>query len=37
MKILQSENLFEQAKKYIPGGVNSPVRALSQLEETRSL
>lgn len=23
----QSENLFEQAQKYIPGGVNSPVRA----------
>ena len=23
----QSETLFEQAQKYIPGGVNSPVRA----------
>ena len=22
-----SETLFEQAQKYIPGGVNSPVRA----------
>jgi len=31
MKILQSENLFEQAKKYIPGGVNSPVRAFKSV------
>ena len=23
-----SETLFEQAQKYIPGGVNSPVRAV---------
>jgi glutamate-1-semialdehyde 2,1-aminomutase len=27
MKTEKSERLFEQAKKYIPGGVNSPVRA----------
>ena len=27
MKYTASEKLFEQAKKYIPGGVNSPVRA----------
>ncbi len=27
MKYRTSANLFEQAKKYIPGGVNSPVRA----------
>lgn len=27
MKYTISEKLFEQAKKYIPGGVNSPVRA----------
>ncbi len=27
MKYTSSVNLFEQAKKYIPGGVNSPVRA----------
>lgn len=25
----KSQNLFEQAKQYIPGGVNSPVRAFS--------
>ncbi|MEI7812597.1 MAG: glutamate-1-semialdehyde 2,1-aminomutase [Ignavibacteria bacterium] len=27
MNIEKSEKLFEEAKKYIPGGVNSPVRA----------
>lgn len=27
MNIQKSEKLFEEAKKYIPGGVNSPVRA----------
>ena len=27
MKIDKSSALFEQAKKYFPGGVNSPVRA----------
>lgn len=27
MRYAASEKLFEQAKKYIPGGVNSPVRA----------
>ena len=27
MRYTASENFFEQAKKYIPGGVNSPVRA----------
>jgi glutamate-1-semialdehyde 2,1-aminomutase len=25
----QSDSLFEQAKTYIPGGVNSPVRAFN--------
>ncbi|MGE5497934.1 MAG: glutamate-1-semialdehyde 2,1-aminomutase [Syntrophothermus sp.] len=29
MNISTSEKLFEEAKKYIPGGVNSPVRAFS--------
>ena len=27
MKRTQSESLFKEAQKYIPGGVNSPVRA----------
>ncbi len=30
-KILNSEKLFEEAKKYIPGGVNSPVRAFKSV------
>lgn len=30
----QSETLFEQARKYIPGGVNSPVRAFRGLGGT---
>ena len=31
MKTEKSRNLFEQAKKYIPGGVNSPVRAFKSV------
>lgn len=31
MKRNQSEQLFEQSKKYIPGGVNSPVRAFKSV------
>ena len=27
MKLSNSQNLYERAKKFIPGGVNSPVRA----------
>ncbi|MBK7105652.1 MAG: glutamate-1-semialdehyde 2,1-aminomutase [Ignavibacteriae bacterium] len=34
MKISQSEKLFEEAKKYIPGGVNSPVRAFKSVGGT---
>jgi glutamate-1-semialdehyde 2,1-aminomutase len=30
-KGVKSEELFEQAKKYIPGGVNSPVRAFQSV------
>lgn len=30
----QSERLFEEAKKYIPGGVNSPVRAFGPVGRT---
>lgn len=30
----QSENLFEQAQRYIPGGVNSPVRAFRSVGGT---
>ena len=29
-----STKLFRQAKKYIPGGVNSPVRAFSSVGKT---
>ena len=29
MKRSQSESLFQEAQKYIPGGVNSPVRAFT--------
>ena len=29
--LYQSSALFEEAYKYIPGGVNSPVRAFSNL------
>jgi glutamate-1-semialdehyde 2,1-aminomutase len=32
MQSTQSDNLFETAKKYIPGGVNSPVRAFAAVE-----
>ena len=31
MNITNSEKLFEEAKKYIPGGVNSPVRAFKSV------
>ena len=31
MKNKQSSKLFEEAKKYIPGGVNSPVRAFKSV------
>jgi len=31
MNITKSEKLFAQAKKYIPGGVNSPVRAFKSV------
>lgn len=31
MKMDQSKKLFEEAKKYIPGGVNSPVRAFKSV------
>lgn len=31
MNIKTSENLFSEAKKYIPGGVNSPVRAFKSV------
>lgn len=31
LKVEKSKNLFEEAKKYIPGGVNSPVRAFKSL------
>ena len=31
MNISTSEKLFEQAKKFIPGGVNSPVRAFNSV------
>lgn len=31
-----SETLFEQAQKYIPGGVNSPVRAFKGVGGSQS-
>jgi len=31
MSVEKSKNLFEEAKKYIPGGVNSPVRAFKSV------
>jgi glutamate-1-semialdehyde 2,1-aminomutase len=34
MNISKSEKLFEEAKKYIPGGVNSPVRAFKSVGGT---
>ena len=34
MNIQTSEKLFEEAKKYIPGGVNSPVRAFKSVGGT---
>ena len=33
MKVDKSKLLFEEAKKYIPGGVNSPVRAFKAVED----
>ena len=32
--LTKSENLFEKAKNYIPGGVNSPVRAFRSVKGT---
>ena len=34
MNIKKSQQLFEEAKKYIPGGVNSPVRAFKSVGGT---
>src|SRR5437868_338844 len=34
MQIIQSEKLFKQAKKFFPGGVNSPVRAFRSVGGT---
>jgi glutamate-1-semialdehyde 2,1-aminomutase len=34
MGVERSKALFEEAKKYIPGGVNSPVRAFKSVNET---
>ena len=34
MNYSKSEKLFEEAKKYIPGGVNSPVRAFNSVGGT---
>ncbi len=34
MEVKRSRELFEEAKKYIPGGVNSPVRAFKSVGDT---
>jgi glutamate-1-semialdehyde 2,1-aminomutase len=34
MNVRRSKELFEEAKKYIPGGVNSPVRAFKSVGDT---
>ena len=34
MNVERSKKLFEEAKKYIPGGVNSPVRAFKSVGDT---
>lgn len=34
MQLKRSEQLFEQAQKYIPGGVNSPVRSFRAVQGT---
>ena len=34
MQLSRSEKLFEQAQKYIPGGVNSPVRSFRAVQGT---
>lgn len=34
METKRSEQLFEEAKKYIPGGVNSPARAFLAVDDT---
>ncbi|WP_457678744.1 glutamate-1-semialdehyde 2,1-aminomutase [Thermovibrio sp.] len=34
MEVRRSRELFEEAKKYIPGGVNSPVRAFKSVGDT---
>ena len=31
--ITRSKQMFEQAKRYLPGGVNSPVRAFGSIGE----
>ena len=37
MEIKKSEALFQEAVQYIPGGVNSPVRAFGSIGSTRVL
>ena len=32
--ITHSQQLYEEAKQYLPGGVNSPVRAFSSIGDT---
>ena len=34
MQLTRSQQLFEQAQKYIPGGVNSPVRSFRAVQGT---
>jgi len=31
MKLVKNKNLFEEVKKYLPGGINSPVRAFKSV------
>ena len=33
MKTSNSKKIFEKAKKFIPGGVNSPVRAFQSVKK----
>ena len=37
MEFVRSEELFIESEKYIPGGVNSPVRAFKAVREHLSL
>lgn len=37
MEIKKSEALFQEAVQYIPGGVNSPVRAFGSIGSTPRL